>query len=66
MTPRGLADEPLAPSTSSVDADHLGIGAGLVDEHQLGGIKAYLACLPALASHGYVGPILLGGVQRFF
>ena len=26
MPQRGLADEPLAPSTSSVEADHLGVG----------------------------------------
>ena len=66
MTPGGLADESLAPSTSSVDADHLGVGARLVDEHQLGGVKARLACLPTFASQGYVGPVLFGGVQRFF
>jgi hypothetical protein len=66
MTLRGLADEPLAPLTSPVDAHHLGVGAGLIDEHQLGGVKARLACLPAFASQGYVGPILFGGVQRFF
>ena len=66
MTPGGLADESLAPSTSSVDADHLGVGARLVDEHQLGGVKARLACLPTFASQGYVGPVLFGSVQRFF
>src|ERR1035437_264792 len=66
MPPRGLADEPLAPATSSVDADHLGVGARLVDEHQLGGVKACLACLPALARQVYVGPVLFCGVQRFF
>jgi len=65
-TPRGLADEPLAPATSSVDADHLGVGARLVDERQLGGVKARLACLPALARQGYVGPVLFGRVQCFF
>jgi hypothetical protein len=64
--PRGLADEPPAPATSSVDADHLGVGAGLVDEHQLGGVKARLACRPAFARQGYVGPVLFGRVQRFF
>src|ERR1035437_5382998 len=66
MTPRGLADEPLAPATSSVDADHLGVGARLVDEYQLGGVKACLACLPAFPRQGYVGPVLFCGVQRFF
>jgi hypothetical protein len=64
MTPRGLADEPLPLSTSSVDVDHLGAGARLVDEHQLGRIKVRLACLPAFASQGYVGSILFG-IQRF-
>ena len=66
MTPRGLADEPLTSSTSSVDPDHLGVGTRLVDKHQLGGVKACLACLPAFARQGYVGPVLFGGVQRFF
>jgi hypothetical protein len=66
MTPRGLAEEPLAPSTSSIDADHLGVGAGLIDEHQLGWVKACLACLPTFAGLRYVGPILFGGMQRFF
>ena len=42
MPPRGLADEPLAASTSTVEADHLGVGTGLVDEHQLCGVKACL------------------------
>jgi hypothetical protein len=68
MPPRGLADEPLAPSTSPVgaDQDHLGVGAGFVNEHQLGWVKACLAGLPTFARLSYVGPILLGGVQRFF
>jgi hypothetical protein len=66
MSPRGLADKPLAPSTSPVSADHLGVGAGFVNEHQLGGIKACLAGFPMLARLSDVGPVLLGGVQRFF
>ena len=66
MPPRGLADEPLAPSASSVDADHLCVGARLVDEHQFGGVKARLACFPTFTGQGYVGPILFGGVQCFF
>ncbi len=37
-----------------------GVGARLVDEHQLGGVKARLACLPTFASQGYVGPVLFG------
>lgn len=66
MSPRSLADQTLALSTPSIDADHLGIGARLIDEHQLGGVEARLACFPAFTRLGYVGPILFGGVQRFF
>jgi hypothetical protein len=66
MSPRGLADEPFASSTSPVGADHLGVGAGFVNEHKLGGVKARLAGLPKLARLSYVGPVLLGGMQRFF
>ncbi len=56
----------LAPAAAPVSADHLGRGSGLVDEHQVLGIKAGLAGLPALPRRGYVGALLLGGVQSFF
>jgi len=49
-----------------VAADHLGRGSGLVDEHQACRIKERLGGLPALTRFGYVGSILLGGVQSFF
>ena len=61
-----LADQPLATTAAPVGADHLGRGSGLVDEHQACRIKQRLGGLPALTRFGYVGPILLGGVQSFF
>jgi hypothetical protein len=66
MPPRCLADKPLAPPASPIGTDHLGVGTRFVDEHQLGGIKACLAGFPKLPRLSDVGPVLFGGVQRFF
>ena len=66
MSPRRLADQPLATATAPVGANHLGRGSGLIDEHQALRIKARLPGLPALPRLGYVGPLLLGRVQSFF
>jgi hypothetical protein len=66
MTPGDLADQPLADRASPVAAGHLGVGPGLVDEHQLGRIEARLAGLPARAPLGHVRPVTLGGVLGFF
>jgi hypothetical protein len=65
MTPGLLVDGPLASRRAAVEADHLGVGPDLVDEHQLRRIKARLTGLPALAGGGHVGPVLLGRVQFF-
>ena len=61
-----LADQSLAGGAAAPGADHLGIGASLVDEHQLARIKAGLAGLPFLSRLGDVGPVLFGRVQSFF
>jgi hypothetical protein len=45
---------------------HLGRGAGLVDEDQVLRIKVGLGCEPGPAPGCNVGPLLLGGVRRFF
>jgi hypothetical protein len=66
MPPGRLADQPKATTAAAMAADHLGRGAGLVDEHQARRIKKGLAGLPALPCFGHVGPLLLGGVQSFF
>ena len=59
-------DEPLTAGRASVTPRHVGGGAGLVDEHQPGGIELCLAVLPAGARRRYVLTLLLGGVRRLF
>ena len=66
MAPGLLADQTLAAAASATGADHLGVGPGLVDEHQPRRIKSGLAGLPALARLCHVGPVLFGRVQGFF
>ena len=66
MAPGLFADQPFAPATTTIAAQHLGIGSRLIDKDQLLGIKACLAGLPVLARLSYVRPILFGGVQSFF
>ena len=66
VAPRGLADQPPAAPAPAMAACHLGVGSGLIDEHQFPGIEARLARFPALPGLGHVGPVLLGRVQGFF
>jgi hypothetical protein len=47
-------------------ARHVGFGPGLVDEDQAGRIKPPLILFPLRPSPGYVGTILLAGVQVLF
>ena len=51
---------------AAIEADHLGVGPGLVDEDQLLRIKTRLAGDPALAAIGDVGPVTFAGVLGFF
>jgi hypothetical protein len=60
-----LADQPLSLCASPANANHLGRDSGLVDEHQLAGIKSCLTGLEALPGIGHVGTILFGRVQCF-
>ncbi len=66
MTPGRFADQAPAFRAASAQADHVGAGPGLVDEHQPIGVKLRLLRLPVLSGFGDVGPVLLAGVQRFF
>ena len=66
MAERLAAQRPLAPRCAAVFADHLGVGARLVDEDQSCRIKPGLAGLPRRARFGHVWPRLLAGVQGFF
>ena len=65
--PEGLfADQPLSSFAATGSANHFGVGPGLVDEHQLLGIKSGLARLPRRPRFGDVRSGLLGGVESFF
>lgn len=61
-----LGEKLIAPARPASDRGHVGLGPGLVDEDQPGGIKPPLILPPLLPSPGDLGPILLGGEQRFF
>ncbi len=63
---RHPANEPRAAPRATTGSGHISAGAGLVDEHQVGGIKGGLIVPPALARLGDVGTFLLAGVQNFF
>jgi hypothetical protein len=56
----------LAALGSAAQARHLGRRARLVDEDQAVRIEVGLCLEPCLAARGYVGPLLLLGVRRFF
>jgi hypothetical protein len=49
-----------------MQAQHSGIGAGLVDEDQLVGIEVGLVGLPACPLLSDIGPVLFARAQAFF
>jgi hypothetical protein len=49
-----------------MSAGHVGLGPGLIYEDEARCRDAVLMPAPSLALGGYVGPMLLGGVQAFF
>ena len=51
-------DQPLAPRRPPTQGRHVGLGPGLVDEHQPFQVDAALTRLPAGALAGDVGPLL--------
>jgi len=61
-----VGDQALATRGAPVGARHVGLGPGLIDEDQAGGIDARLMPAPARAAARDVGPMLLGRVQAFF
>lgn len=63
---RHLGHQPVAASAAAVQAGHVGLGPGLVDEDQAPGINPSLILLPLRPPARDVGSILLGGVQTFF
>src|SRR5947209_15521347 len=63
---RHLGDQASAATAAPMPAGHIGLGPGLVDEHQALGIKPALIRLPPGPAASDVGAILLAGAQGFF
>ena len=66
MAVRYGANQALALGAAAMQARHVCLGPGLVDEDELGWIKGGLIALPSQARGGHVRPVLLGGVHSFF
>ena len=56
----------LADRRPAVEARHLGVDAGLVEEDEATGIDERLGRPPQLAARRDIGPVLLGRAQGFF
>src|SRR5262249_28744026 len=63
---RYLGDQASAATAAPMAAGHVGLGPGLVDEHQALGVKPALIRLPPAPAASDFGAILLAGVQSFF
>jgi len=59
---RRLGQEPLALAAATMEARHVGLGPGLVDEDQTFGVDPPLIFLPAYPAARDIRPILLGRV----
>src|ERR1700733_15164109 len=66
MAVRDLGDEPTSARRPTVEPGHVGLGPGLVDEHQSRRIDALLMASPAPAMALYVRTILLARDKRLF
>ena len=58
--------QPLPPRTTAMRAGHVGLGPGLIQEHEPTRVKLALRALPPATAAYDVGPVLLGGHQTFF
>jgi hypothetical protein len=63
---RRAIDQALAAPATAVKPQHLGIGGGLVDKDQMGGIKYALLSHPAPARPRHVRALLLRCAHAFF
>jgi hypothetical protein len=66
MPVRHRSQQPQPAGSAAMTARHVGGGPSLVDEDQVGGIERGLAAHEDPPLLGYVGAILLGGVQARF
>src|SRR3954447_17600667 len=61
-----LSQEARPSEAPSVTADHVGRGAGLVQEHEVGGVHEALPDAPLPPVLGNIGAVLLGRSQGLF
>jgi hypothetical protein len=66
VTVRGLGEELLALVAPAMAAGHRRVGAGFIDEHEVGKVETRLSSLPQLTRQGDVRPVLLRRKYRFF
>lgn len=66
MAKGGAGNQFLSSRGPSTDRRHVGLGPGLIDEHEAPGIKPPLILLPLLAPARDLRPQLFDGEQRFF
>src|SRR5438309_3022546 len=66
MSLRDVSHQPLVGGGTAILPGHLQIGAALVHEYQAAGTKRCDTLRPASTLLRHVGPVLLGGVERFF
>jgi hypothetical protein len=66
MPVRRLSVQALTSRSPTVGANHVGLSPGLIDEDEASRINLSLMPFPACSSARDVGPVLLGGQQRFF
>ena len=66
VTEGRATDQPLAPRRPTTQRGHVGLGPGLVDEHQPFQVDAGLTRLPTGALAGNVRSFLLTGERGFF
>lgn len=64
MRDRGSASLPTRRTPTQ--PGHFGRNGGLINEHQVLGIKIRLGIEPGLTLGGDIGSLLLAGVRRFF
>jgi hypothetical protein len=66
MSVRDFAHQAFAAPAAASEPDHVGAGAGLVDEDEAVRIKLLLTVSPVSACDRDVGTILFAGVNAFF
>lgn len=66
MAVRNIRDAPFAHRTPAIKRRHVGLGPCLIDTDKTRDVNVRLHPEPRGAPPGHVGPLLFGGVKRFF